>query len=67
MSEEGIENITKPESNFVKAFVDHHVLSDVNFKGHCLIKNNISLPKKVINFLDTRSTIKKFKNRFYIR
>ena len=29
--------------------MDHHVLPDVNFNGHCLINNNISIPKKVIN------------------
>ena len=49
MSEENIENITKSSSNFATIFVDHHVLPDVNFSGHCLIENNISIPKKVIN------------------
>ena len=49
MSEERIENITKSDSNFAPTFVDHHVLPDINFNGHCLIKNNISIPTKVIN------------------
>ena len=49
MSEESIENITKSDSNFAPTFVDHHVLPDINFNGHCLINNNISIPKKVIN------------------
>ena len=49
MSEENIENITKSSSNFAPTFVDHHVLPDTNFNGHCLIKNKISIPKKVIN------------------
>ena len=49
MSEENIENITKSDSNFAPTFVDHHLLPDINFNGHCLIKNNISIPKKVIN------------------
>ena len=49
MSEQNIENITKLDSNFAPAFVDHHVLSDINFNGHCLINNNISIPKSVIN------------------
>ena len=49
MSEESIENITKSDSNFAPTFVDHHSLADMNFNGHCLIKNNISVPKKVIN------------------
>ena len=49
MSEESIENITKSDSNFAPTFVDHHVLPDINYNGHCLIKNNISVPKKVID------------------
>ena len=49
MSEESIENITKSDSNFAPNFVDHHLLPDMIFNGHCLIKNNISIPKKVIN------------------
>ena len=49
MSEESVENITKSDSNFAPNFVDHHSLPDINFNGHCLIKNNISIPKKVIN------------------
>ena len=32
-----IENITKLDSNSGPTFVNHHVLSDVNFNGHCLI------------------------------
>ena len=49
MSEESIENITKSDSNFAPTFVYHHFLPDINFNGHCLIKNNISIPEKVIN------------------
>ena len=45
ISEENIENITKSDSNFAPNFVDHHVLPDINFNGHCLIYN-ISIPKK---------------------
>ena len=52
MSEENIENISKSDSNFAPIFVDHHVLLDINFNGHCLIKN-IYLPKKVINIFFT--------------
>ena len=48
MSEENIENITKSDSNIASIFVAHHVLPDVNFNGHCFIKN-ISVPRKVIN------------------
>ena len=46
--EENIENITQSDSNFAPTFVNHQVLSDINFNGHCLI-NNISIPQKVIN------------------
>ena len=49
MSEESIENIAKSDSNFAPTFVDHNLLPDTNFNGHCLIKNNISIPKKMIN------------------
>ena len=58
MSEENIANKTKSDSNFASIFVDHHVLQDLvttfttrfyNFNGHCLINNNISIIKKVVN------------------
>ena len=48
ISEENIENTTKSYSSFPPIFVDHYVLSRINFNGHCLINNNISIPKKVI-------------------
>ena len=48
LSEESIENITKPDSNFAPNFVDHHWLPDINFNGHRLI-NSFSITKKVIN------------------
>ena len=46
---ENIENVTKSDSNFAPTFVDHHLLPHFNFNEHCLIKNNISIPKKLIN------------------
>ena len=46
---EHIENITKSDSNLAPTFVDHHSLPDITFNGHCLINNNVSIPKKVIN------------------
>ena len=49
MSEENIENVTKSDSNFAANFVDHHFLPDMNLNGHCLRKNPISIPKKLIN------------------
>ena len=56
MSKESIENITKSDSNFAPTFiifkilhVHHHLLPDMNFNGHSLIRNNISIRKKVIN------------------
>ena len=38
MSEENIENIIKSDINFAPTFVDHHLLPDINFNGHSLIK-----------------------------
>ena len=49
MSEEIIENITKSDSNFTPTFADHRSLPDINSNRHCLMKNGISIPKKVIN------------------
>ena len=49
MSEESIDNITKSDNNCAWTFVDLHSLPDIIFNGHCLIKNNISIPKNVIN------------------
>ena len=49
LSEESIENVTKSDSRLAPTFVDHHILPDINFNGHCLIKNNISIHIKVIN------------------
>ena len=72
MYEENIENTTKVDSNFAPTFVHHHVLPDINSNGHCLINNNIFIPKKVINLynlyvLHTKPMVKKFKHRFYIK
>ena len=70
MSEENIENMAKSDSNFAPTFVNHHVLPNINFNGHCLINNNTSTPKKsnkFIYFLHTKSMAKKFKHRFYIK
>ena len=53
MSKENIENITKSDSNFAPTFVDHHVLPDINFNGHRLTNNNISIFKKVINLYNS--------------
>ena len=49
ISQENIENISKSDSLFAPTFVNHYILPDVDFNGHCLINNNISLPKNVIN------------------
>ena len=70
MSEESLENINISDRNFAPTFVDHHSLPDINFNGECLIKNNTSVPKKIIKsiyFLYIRSTINKFKHRLYIK
>ena len=65
MSEESIENITESNSEFTPIFVYHHVLPDINFNVHCLIKNNIK-SNKYICFLYTRSTIKKINTDFIL-
>ena len=62
MSEENIENITKSDSNFAPTFVDHHILPDINFNGHCLIKDNISIPKKVIYLYISYTLIPQLRN-----
>ena len=49
MLEESIENITKSDYNFAPTFVNHHVLPEINFSRYCFMKNDISIPKKVIN------------------
>ena len=49
ISEQSIGNITKSNSPFAPTLVNHYLLTDVNFNGHCLINKNISIPKKVIN------------------
>ena len=50
MSEKNIQNITTSESNFALTFVDHHVLSDINFNEHCFI-NNIHIPKYIYIYI----------------
>ena len=47
MSEENIENIINSERNV--ASINHNLLPDMNSTGNCLIKSNISIPKKLIN------------------
>ena len=62
MSEGSIEHLAKSDSTFTPTFY-HHLLPDI-------IKNNIPIPNKrnkSIYFWHARSTIKKFKHRFYIR
>ena len=49
ISEENFRNITKSDSNFAPTFVNDHLLLDMNFNGHSLIKNNIYISQKVIN------------------
>ena len=49
MSEESIEKITKSGTNFAPTFIDHHSWPDIFFNWHCLIKNNTSISKKIID------------------
>ena len=62
MSEENIVNITKSGNNFSPIFVDQHILSDINFSKHCLINNNISIPKKVINLYMSYKLVPELRN-----
>ena len=48
MSGESIENITKTENTFVLTLINHSLLY-IKFNRHCLINNNISIPRKIIN------------------
>ena len=48
ISEKIIDHITKLDINFSPPFVNHHLLSNINFNGHFSI-NNICISKKVIN------------------
>ena len=48
MSEKTNKNITKSDSNFAPTFANYQLLPDMYFNGYFLIKNNISIPKKVI-------------------
>ena len=65
ISEESIENINRSGSLFPPTFVNHYILPDVSFNGHCL---NFYSQKgnKSIYFLHNKSLFKKFKHRFYI-
>ena len=49
MSDENIKIITKSASNFATTFVDNRLLPHINFDGHSLINNDISISKKVID------------------
>ena len=49
MSEGNIANKTKSNNLFASTFVNHYILPDATFNGHCSINNNTSIPKKVIN------------------
>ena len=62
MSEESIENITKSDSSFVPTFVYHHLLQVTTFNGHSSIKNNISIPKKLIHLYILYSLGPQFRN-----
>ena len=44
--EKSIENITQSDSNFTPTFADHHLLPEMNFNGHCLIKRIMLLSLK---------------------
>ena len=40
-------NLMKCQKKVLKIYLN--ILLDVSFNGHCLIQNNLSIPKKMIN------------------
>ena len=69
-SEESIENITTSDSNFAPTLINYYTLPDIKFNGHCWINSNTNPFLSAVNlfyFLHTRSMVKRFKHRFYIR
>ena len=61
ISEKSIENITESDNNFAPTFVDHHLLPDVSFNGHCLIKK-IFISKKVTDLYISYKLGQKIRN-----
>ena len=62
MSEESIENIIKSDSSFAPTLVDHYSLPNINFNGHCIIKNYIFISKKEINLYISYRINRKLRN-----
>ena len=40
-------NLMKCQEKVLKIYLN--ILLDLSFNGHCLIQNNLSIPKKIIN------------------
>ena len=59
MSEENLENITKSNNDVAPTFADYHLLPDMSFSGHSLIKKTFVSMKihKSIYFVHTTSKI----------
>ena len=49
MSEESIESITTLDRTFSPTLINSFQLSHVKFGGYCLLNNNVSASRKVIN------------------
>ena len=62
MWEENIEYETKLDSNFTPSLVDQHIIPEINFKGRCLIKDNIPIPKNAINLYISYTLIPQLRN-----
>ena len=39
-----IEIIANSNTNVIQTFVDHYLLPDMDFNGHCLVKTDIYIP-----------------------
>ena len=62
MWEENIEYETKLDSNFTPSLIDQHIIPEINFKGRCLIKDNIPIPKNAINLYISYTLIPQLRN-----
>ena len=49
MSEESLGNLTASDNTFVPTLINYCILPDLKFNGHCLINDNIFIPRKKIN------------------
>ena len=49
MSEESLENLTTLDNTFVPILINYCILPDLKFNGHCLINDDVFIPREKIN------------------